>query len=72
MITTTNTNDIYGRGNDYDQHELFTWKSPCGPYVTLVMFNQTVNYLIQQIQMKQDKLDIEFIEYNGPEREKGE
>ena len=67
MITTTNSNDLYQRGNDYDQFELFTRTSPCGPYVTIEMLNKMVNYLISLINQKVDKLDIGYIEYDGPE-----
>lgn len=67
MITTTNSRDIYQRGNDYDQSELLYGPSPCGPYVTLQMFNKVINQLIVLIKEKQDKLDIGFIEYTSPE-----
>ena len=68
MNPTMNTTNIYERGNDYDQSEIWS-KAPCGAYVTLEMFNQTINKLIIMIEKKQDKLNIGYIEYTAPEEE---
>lgn len=56
--------DIYQRGNDYDQAEIFT-KAPCGPYVTIEMLNAIVNKLIDLINQKQDDLNLGYIDYDG-------
>lgn len=56
--------DIYQRGNDFDQAEIFT-KAPCGPYVTIEMLNAIVNKLIDLINQKQDDLNLGYIDYDG-------
>lgn len=54
--------DIYERGNDYDQVELFG-NIPISDYVTLEMLNAVISKLIIMIGQKQNKLDLGYIEY---------
>lgn len=63
--TTTNSRDLYQRGNDYDQSELFTGQSS-DIYVTIAMLNQAINYLLGIINTKQDNLKIQYIDYTDP------
>lgn len=67
---TLQSKDIYNSGNDYDQ-SILSQPQPVDEYVTVDTFNRVVAELVDEINNKQDKLDIGFIDYEKPQQNNG-